>query len=346
LLFWIWITAILIAGVALAVMVVLVVLRVITDRRAARREARRQALLAAILAWLDGSRSGDEIRRDLKENRSVATTLLIEIFELVRGEDQQRLARIAEEAKLPRYLRETIEIGAADERLSAAESLVWFPSEETRAILLFALNDRDGEVSLAAASSLAQLGEPLPIRQFLERRLGQTAESSRQLEAVLARVAIRQREDLLDVARDEALPDRLRAAAIDALGHTGSFDLLEPLEALADAPSALIRAAVCRALGSFGHPGAEAAIVRRLDDADWEVRAEAAEATGRIGLVGIMARLVALLSDENWWVRFRAGMALAALGERGTGQLRQVAADNADASGRMASLILAEKGLP
>jgi HEAT repeat protein len=86
--------------------------------------------------------------------------------------------------------------------------------------------------------------------------------------------------------------------------------------------------------------------VRRLDDAHWEVRAEAAEATGRIGLVGIMARLVALLSDENWWVRFRAGMALAALGEPGTGQLRQVAADNADASGRMASLILAEKGLP
>src|ERR671921_525474 len=103
------------------------------------------------------------------------------VLVLLRGEDQQRLARIADEAKLPRYLRETIEVGPADERLSAAESLVWFPSEETRAVLLFALNDRDSDVSLAAASSLAQLGEPLPIRQFLERRLSQTAEGSRQL---------------------------------------------------------------------------------------------------------------------------------------------------------------------
>jgi len=343
---WIWLTALLIAGLALAVMALLVLVRVITDRRAARREARRQALLGALLAWLDGSRSDDEIRRDLKENRSVATTLLIEIFELVRGEDQSRLARIAEEAKLPRHLRETIEVGPADERLAAAESLVWFPSDEARAILRFALRDRDDDVSLAAASSLAQLGEKLPIRDLIERRLGRTAEGSLQLEAVLARVAARQREDLLDLARDDTLPERLRAAAIDALGQSGSFDLMEPLAALADAPSPAIRAAVCRALGAFGHPGAEAAIARSLGDPRWEVRAEAAEATGRIGLVGIMDRLVGLLSDENWWVRFRAGTALAALGEPGTLRLRQVAADNAEASGRMASLVLAERGLP
>ena len=113
----------------------------------------------SLLGWLEGAKSDEDMRGELRVNREVAISLLIEIFELVRGEDQLRLARLAEEAKLPRYLRETIEIGKADERKSAAESLVWFPSHETRAVLLFALNDRDPDVSLAAAGSLAQASQ-------------------------------------------------------------------------------------------------------------------------------------------------------------------------------------------
>ena len=270
-----WTAALLIAAFAVASMLALVLIRVIADRVRSSREARRQALLMSMLSWLDGAKSREEMHAELKQNRGIATSLLIEIFELVRGEDQSRLAALAEEAKLPRHLRETIEIGRADERKAAAESLVWFPSDETRAILVFALSDRDPEVSLAAAASLAQLGERLPIRPFLESRMRQSVESSRQLEAVLATVALQQQEDLLDLARDPAIPDRLRAGAIDALGRSGSFAVIEPLAALAESASAAIRAAVCRALGSLGHPGAEPAVRRCLADPEWDVRAEA-----------------------------------------------------------------------
>lgn len=340
-----WIVAVLIAAVALIVMTALIGIRLVADRVRATRELRRQALLMSLLSWLDGARTDEDMRAELQRNRAVAISLLIEIFELVRGEDQQRLASLADEAKLPRYLRETIEIGKADERKSAAESLVWFPSDETRAILLFALNDRNPDVSLAAAASLAQLGERLPIRLFLESRMTQTVESSRQLEAVLAKVALQQQDELLELARDATVPERLRAGAIDAIGRSGSFGLIEPLATLAGAPSPAVRAAVCRALAIFGHPGAEAAITRCLDDADWEVRAEAAEAAGRIGLVGTMDRLAALLDDANWWVRFRAGTALAGLGEAGTAMLKVAASSNTEGSGRMAALILAERGI-
>jgi HEAT repeat protein len=344
-LFTLWIVAVVIAAFALVIMMALIGIRLVANRVRARRELRRQSLLMSLLGWLEGAKSDEEMRGELRSNREVAISLLIEIFELVRGEDQLRLASLAEEAKLPRYLRETIEIGKADERKSAAESLVWFPSHETRAVLLFALNDRDSDVSLAAAGSLAQLGERLPVRLFLESRLGQTVESSRQLEAVLARVALQQQDELLELARDASVPERLRAGAIDAIGRSGSFALIEPLAALAETASPAIRAAVCRALAIFGHPGAEAAITRCLHDAAWEVRAEAAEAAGRIGLVGTMDRLAGLLDDTNWWVRFRAGTALAALGEAGTAMLKAAAGRSTEGSGRMAALILAERGI-
>jgi HEAT repeat protein len=137
----------------------------------------------------------------------------------------------------------------------------------------------------------------------------------------------------------------VRAAALDALARTGSFDLLETIAGLNDDPAPLVRAAVARGLGVFGHPAGEAAITRLLDDPDWEVRAEAAEAAGRIGLEGLIATLARLLADEIWWVRFRAGEALAGLGSAGIAALRQTASAPVDAPRRMAALVLAERGL-
>lgn len=341
----IWLIAISIAGAALAVMTALICVRLVGERLGARKERRRGELLGRLLAWLQGGVPEDEAAALLRRYRRTSTGLLIEIFELMRGADQERLARLADLAGIPGYLRRTLARSSAPWRLRAAESLVWFPSPETAASLRAALSDRRDEVSLAAAAALAELGEDLPIGQLLEARLGRSGDSSRRLEALLVRVASRQARDLLRIARFPAHAPRVRAAALDALARTGSFDLLDTVSALAGDGSPLVRAAVARAFGVFGHPSGGPALTRLLADEHWEVRAEAAEAAGRIGLAGLVEPLAALLDDEVWWVRFRAGEALAALGAAGVDALRAVAAASADAPRRMASLVLAERGI-
>jgi HEAT repeat protein len=341
----IWGMSLVVALGAILIMLLLVLIRLLSDRLDARRQAQRQAILENIFAWLAGAVPSETVRDHLAAQRPVATALLVEIFELVRGEDQHRLARLAEEAGLPQFMRDTVEIGTVQQRFIAAENLVWFPSDETRAVLRAALEDSDPEVALAAAGSLAELGEALPVRALLEARLDTVQDTSRQLEAVLARVAARQIPDLLEVAQDESAPERVRSAAIDALAQTGSFELLETIAAFAASPSTAIRVAAVRTLGIFGHPLGAPVVYYLLRDKDWEVRAEAAEAAGRIGLIDIAPRLCSLLSDENWWVRFRAGVALATLGPDGTERLKSLAAGPGDLAGRMAGLVLAERGL-
>ena len=65
----------------------------------------------------------------------------------------------------------------------------------------------------------------------------------------------------------------------------------------------------------------------------------------RIALFDLVPQIAARLEDEVWWVRFRAGVALAALGETGIAALRRLAGSGRDAGRRMASIIMAERGL-
>lgn len=339
----IWAVSVVLAAVATAVMAVLIVLRTINDPLSRRRARRRKALLDFLLSWLDGDVSDEAARTALLRQRDVSLALLIEIFELVRGENQQRLAALAEEAMLPGYMRETLVTGDQAERLAAAESLVWFPSPDGGDILRSALRDQSEAVSLAAAMSLAALGEKLPLGELLHRSLD--FDGSRQLQAVLTRVAPHQAEDLLALARNEEARERVRAFAIEALAETGSFEMIDAVSDLRHSPSLEVRAAVARALGVFGHPGGGTAVTHLLHDPRWEVLAEATEAAGRLGLVSAAERLCELLNDEYWWVRFRSAEALTMLGENGTAILRRVASDNANSGGLIAALVLRERGL-
>jgi hypothetical protein len=55
----------------------------------------------------------------------MATGVFTEIFELVRGLDQQRLAALAETSGIPQHLQSMLRQGSIPARLQAAETLVW-----------------------------------------------------------------------------------------------------------------------------------------------------------------------------------------------------------------------------
>lgn len=341
----IWVTSLALATASILIMAALVMTRLIGDRTLKKYLACRAALLGDLLAWLERPDSDPAISSKLVKHRRIAIALFIELFELMRGDDQRRLAELAEQCGVPSFLRGLLKSRSAGARLAAAESLVWFPASDNRNALFEALGDRIDDVRLAAAAALAEWQEDLPIEQILSVRLGRNEESSRRLESVLVRVASRQAEDLRRIASDRLRPDRLRVAAIDALSQTGIFNLLEAVAGLATDPSAPVRAAAARGLGMLAHPRGGDAVSDLLHDSVWEVRAEAAEAAGRIGLTALAPVPARLLEDENWWVRFRAGGALAELGAEGVGALRSMARSTNDVARRTAGLILAERSL-
>ncbi len=283
--------------------------------------------------------------RLLVEHRSIATRLFIEVLELIPGTYKQHMVKLAERCGIEHYLQKVLARGTVSSRLAAAENLAWFQSPKTRIALLAAIEDQTDDVALAAAASLAQIGERLPVARLLQARLKHGSESSRRLEAVLVRVAPHQIDDLISIVGDRSCPERARVGAIDALARTGSFYLVNSLSLLAEDCSPIVRAAVARGLGILAHPDGSEAIAKLVGDPEWEVRAEAAEAAGRSGLTTFVDRLSVLLGDENWWVRFRAGEALAALGGIGIEALRRLASSAEDRAGRMAAVVLAERGL-
>lgn len=341
----IWLTSVVIASTAAAIMLLLIPMRLLDNWLARRRAKLRAVLLEKMLTWIEDRSLEDEMARLLVAHRSIATRLFVEVLELMPGTYKQDMVRLAERCGIEHYLQKMLARGTVSSRLAAAENLAWFQSPKTRIALLAAIEDQTDNVALAAAVSLAQIGERLPVARLLQARLGHGSESSHRLEMVLVRVAPQQIDDLISVAGDRSCPERARVGAIDALAHTGFFHLVYSLSLLAEDPSPMVRAAVARALGILAYPDGSEAIAKLAADPEWKVRAEAAEAAGRSDLTTFIDQLSVLLGDENWWVRFRAGEALAALGGIGIEALRRLASSAEDRAGRMAAVVLAERDL-
>ncbi|HEY8566902.1 MAG TPA: HEAT repeat domain-containing protein [Beijerinckiaceae bacterium] len=320
----IWTVSLALAALSLAVMGFLVIARGFSESRRAKVAARRDALLASVIGWMAGETSDEHVTGELARDLDLSIDLLGELFEMVRGVEQGRLAGLAESAGVAGHLRAGLSRRSVAERLTAAETLAWFTSPETVAALDRALADPDPEVALAAASSLAQIGADRPVRQLLGPRFDRS-DPSRRLEMVIARVARRRPGELAELALDAARTSRLRIAALDALAQAGAPEGIIAAETLAaQDPSVDIRVACARVLGLLGHPGVAPTLAALIGDAHWAVRAKAVESAGRLALTELAESIVALLSDENWWVRHRAAEAIERLREAGLATLKDL----------------------
>lgn len=341
----IWEISLGLAALSVATMTILIVLRMISVSRLRDETERREALLAEMLEWTETGFASQaaSITKSLSQDPRLATNLLVEVFEIVRGESQQRLATLAEAAGIGDRLRRDVAKGPIHHRLAAAEALAWFPSAATSDALRKAMLDRSDDVSFTAATTLSALGSDLIFDEALIARLARV-NSSRRIELVLAQFARTRPEALLDLVVDSGRSDRLRTAGLDALTQTGIEGLLELILSLEHSESTDLRVAVARNLGTLGHPEGHGTIARYLSDERWEVRCKAAEAVGRLGLIDLGPQLCGLLLDDNWWVRHRAGEALAKLGDLGISALQEmVALAGQTALGQTAEHVLAER---
>jgi HEAT repeat protein len=338
-----WLISILLSGAALSIMIGLILGRAVSGRRQRARLAERQRLLPLLLA------SGD--KEDALERSKLSGDLLadlaIELIQLVRGEEKNRLVAAAVRAGVARRLLLRLRGRSSRVRVGAAEALAEFRYQESVDALVAALRDRNEDVRLAAAMSLASMRQSPPAAQLVKSLGIGRSETSLLTIALFEEIAAVRPEEVRALIEDENSPGAVKAAAIDSLSASGDYSLVPIITRLAVAAQAdaeeLPR--YLRSLGQFGHPAAAPAVERGLQLEAAPVRAAACEAAGKIGLMECAGRLAELLGDEDWWVRFRAGEALTRLGDPGHRLLAEVARSGAAPAAHAAALTMAERGI-
>lgn len=340
-LLFIWYLSLALSGAAIGIMIVLILARLVHQRRVRRHAARRRELVRGVLEGRTPSRA--ELRalpRDL-----VADTFL-DLINLVRGDERASFIDQAVELGVADRLGRRARSGSARTRLVAVRSLADFHDENSLRLLHASLDDRNADIRLAAALSLAEAGRSDDIHALVER-LGLGTEQDSLLMVTLFRVVAEDRpEEIKALVFNPDTNVQARLAAIEALVATGDYTLVPAIADLAlaapDESEELPR--YLRALGMLGHPAARAAVMDGLNRPSMGARAVAASAAGRIGLPETADRLCELLDDPEWWVRFRAAEALVDLGPAGTGRLRDIARSGSAVARDAAATVLAEHG--
>jgi len=339
---YIWDLSIVLAALSLAIMLILIVRRVLQERRGTAEADQRRFLLTALIAFTE-SRDREALKAALLSVPArVATDAGFEFISLLRGEEHDDVVAAFNECGLPALVSRQLERGNGAERIHAAEMLAALRSENAVASLLGALDhDRSREVRIAVAIALCDVGALPPLGIAL-RKIGVAGQRSRRLIELFRRFPPRRFEELEDHARRQDAVPFTRAAAIDALARSGGFRFADFFARAAGDPSPEVAAAALRALGLTGHANAPAILVQAMGNDDWDVRADAANAAGRLGLFELAAPLAQMMDDEAWTVRYAAANALRSFGQPGERVLQEIAAREVSRSQRTASLILAE----
>ncbi len=343
-LFALWAVSVGLAGAALLIMCGLIVSRLLAHRRDSALAAHRRVLIPLLL----GEAGDDVVRAAVPKRSLILNDLAIELIQLVRGEERDRFVATATRLGVTDELRRVLARSSVRSRIVAAEPLAHFPDPLTTDALEAALEDRNSEVRLAAALSLAGSDRAPEARRLIELlRLG-TSEQSMLIVALFQEISRTRPGEIRELIDDVDCMPAVKAAAIEALAASGDYALVPAIVALAlvSDPMGAELPRYLRALGAFQHPAAAPAIVRWLDAPTSWVRSAAAEAAGRVGLLETAETLSGLLDDPDWWVRFRAGEALVRLGEPGRRLLACCSRDGSDRVRSAAQLTLAEQAVP
>lgn len=335
-----WLVSWSVCGVSLAILIGLVAWRAFANRRADARRLERAGQIELLKARAE--RPTDAVGVAASE---VLTDLAVEILELVRGDEKARFAERVARAGAAGRLHARLDRGGTRTRILAAAALANFKDEGSRAALTCALDDRNPEVRLTAALSLAANGQAPPPEEVI-RRLGiGDHESSLLTVMLLAEMAQSDLENVRSLLLDASTAPTVRAAAAEALALCDDFAAVPVITALAIEadPWASELPRYLAALAEIEHPTGSPAILHCLESPSAEVRAAAARAAGRIGVEHALERLDRLLGDPDWWVRFQAAHALLLLGEKGVARLRRSARRNQEPARETAALVLAEQ---
>jgi HEAT repeat protein len=343
-----WLVIIYVIALALAFVALVTVLGIVGSRALyrrvdERRAARRKALVGDVLEALDTPEFPSALAARMSTIPEVASEVVEELLELIRGDNQRRLLEIAREAGMRDWLFRRLRVGRRGHRRMAADLLRFFDDEETTQELERAQEDRDEDVRLTATLSLSAIaGMPshLPILHRFKERM---QSRSLRLRHIFERLSQTDQDAALTIALGDFGDDELRPLAIEALGSTVGEQIAMSLVHMAHDPLPSVRRAVISALGSMALPQVTEAVTAALEDDDWEVRMAGIEAAQRLDMHDLVPRLSSMIEDKVWSVRLRAAETLGKLGDTGAQALTRLAGATDGRSQALAAAVLGRR---
>jgi HEAT repeat protein len=320
-----------VAGLALAVVLLIALITVVRERavRRRRQEAKLRPPAERLLAeFLVGSprvppMAGQEMAG--QDERAILLQAALEALSDLRGSERTRLVELLEQLG---YARQAISELAARRRAvrrRAAETLAAMASPQAVPALTAGLADRDVLVRTTCARILAEMGgeETVPL---VVAAAGRDVLIAPGAAAAVVLALGQRRPAALAPLLGPGAPPELRAIAITIVAELRLAQHAPALEeSLSD--SDIIAASAARGLGLIGESRATRALARLALDEQRSpsARAEAVTALGSIGDPAEIHLLERLIAAADWPVQAAAARALARLGALGIAALHRAA---------------------
>ncbi len=269
------------AGLALLLWGLLLLHRVLDNRRQRRLQQLQEVWLERLLPVLEGAEPSASLPavRDALAMEAVLT-LLRELLERFRGQYREELRGVLRHIGAEAYGLRLLGGWRAVARLRGCALLAWTGLEPaTAASLRACLGDRRPQVRLEAAWALVQQGAPgTSLREILL-----ALEPSGMLKSERARDIVRRlapgRGDELGALLEAAATDRARALLLEGLALCGDPALAGRVAVQLKATGPRVREAAVRALERLADPHYIGAVTALATDADAGVRKAVAEYT-------------------------------------------------------------------
>ena len=308
--------------VLLNILMVVATIGVKTLRTYERRRVQRlrEDLEPALYDYLATGGIPPRILRKVRgRDRTVLSDMIIELLNVLRGSESQRMISLAEDLGLVQRDLDRLYARGRWRRAKAAENLGYYGGSEAASLVSRLLREGDETVKAVAARALSRIGTK-SAAESLTGYLGSGSELTRlRMAENLERIGPLAVSQLLELVESEEEDDR--QAQILAARILGNLRVAEagPVLGLAIRRhwNTDLRAQATQALGKIGNPDDIPVILEAAGDGSWPVRAQAANALGMIGDVSTVPTLEDLATDQEWWVRLNASRALAKVGPEG-----------------------------
>lgn len=205
---------------------------------------------------------------------------------------------------------------ASQVRQGTVDVLADLEAREQAPAIAGLLEDEDAEVRSSAVSALHRLGATEYSHAIAAQLRDQDANVRMECARTLGE--FRAREFVLPIARlfrDEDEAERVRSAAIDALGVLNAAEYAGEIAQFLDSPSPRLAWSAIHALRRLGARGLVVEIAGLLGHEKDGVRVAAVHALGALGTEHQVPEVAKLLQDDSPWVRQEATAALLELGE-------------------------------
>jgi HEAT repeats len=328
-----------IAITALAVVVALLSVSIVTARAIRTARRRRRAALAAgprraLLAFVadNGEEGADELVAIPEDAWRAAEPATVALLGKVRGDAHRALVEVFTRRGVGLRARRGLRDRSPVRRARAAQVLGDLELREAVPDLCDLLGDRHPEVRIVAVRALGRIGDPGAAWRLLA-----SLDRPDPAPALLVTDALVQLGKDVEVTLSAALDHpqaRVRAVCLDALGLLGATGTAGRVgRVLRDDTQLDVRIAAAATLGKLGTRSGLVPLVEALrPNRPVALRAAAARALGELGAASAVPELEALLADPAYRVAHEAAHALRRLGGAGREALERQAAAGGDAA--------------